>query len=225
MSRTLKRKREITKSLVLHAASKLFIEKGYANTRIKDIAEEANVSYNDVFRQFIDKDTIVSELIGLVLECQFETSEKLLKDKTDNKLYLYAFETVLQLYIAESMEHIREMYIVSYSMPHSLQQVHKTLTKKIEEVFKEMLPNLETKDFYELEIASAGIMRGYISVPCDMYFTIDRKIKRFIESNFKIYDVSNETIEKVLNFLKQFDFKEVANEVLKTLFIYLEDRT
>ena len=225
MSRTLKRKREITKSLVLPAASKLFIEKGYANTRIKDIAEEANVSYNDVFRQFIDKDTIVSELIGLVLECQFETSEKLLKDKTDNKLYLYAFETVLQLYIAESMEHIREMYIVSYSMPHSLQQVHKTLTKKIEEVFKEMLPNLETKDFYELEIASAGIMRGYISVPCDMYFTIDRKIKRFIESNFKIYDVSNETIEKVLNFLKQFDFKEVANEVLKTLFIYLEDRT
>ena len=225
MSRSLKRKREITKSLVLHAASKLFIEKGYANTRIKDIAEEANVSYNDVFRQFGDKDTIVSELIGLVLECQFETSEKLLKDKTDNKLYLYAFETVLQLCIAESMEHIREMYIVSYSMPHSLQQVHKTLTKKIEEVFKDMLPNLETKDFYELEIASAGIMRGYISVPCDMYFTMDRKLKRFIESNFKIYDVSNEVIKEVLDFLKQFDFKEIANEVLKTLFIYLEDRT
>ena len=96
---------------------------------------------------------------------------------------------------------------------------------KLEYIFKEHLPNLETKDFYELEIASAGIMRGYISVPCDMYFTIDRKIKRFIESNFKIYDVSNETIEEVLNFLKQFDFKEVANEVLKTLFIYLEDRT
>lgn len=67
MGRPLNRKKEITKSLVLHSASKLFIEKEYYNTRIRDIAEDANVSYNDVFRQFGDKDTILSELIGLVL--------------------------------------------------------------------------------------------------------------------------------------------------------------
>ena len=130
MGRSLNRKKEITKSVVLHSASKLFIERGYSNTRIRDIAEEANVSYNDVFRQFGDKDTILSELIGLVLECQFETSENILKDKTTNKLHLYAFETVLQLYIAESLEHKREMYVVSYSLPHSTQIVHKTLRKK-----------------------------------------------------------------------------------------------
>ena len=225
MGRSLNRKKEITKSLVLHSASKLFIERGYSNTRIRDIAEDANVSYNDVFRQFGDKDTILSELIGLVLECQFETSENILKDKTTNKLHLYAFETVLQLYIAETLEHIREMYVVSYSLPHSTQIVHKTLTKKLEEVFKEMLPNLETKDFYELEIASASIMRGYISVPCDMYFTMERKVRRFLEANLKIYDVKKELIDETLEFLKQFDFKETANQVLNTLFIYLEKRT
>lgn len=225
MGRSLNRKKEITKSLVLHSASKLFIERGYSNTRIRDIAEEANVSYNDVFRQFGDKDTILSELIGLVLECQFETSENILKDKTTNKLHLYAFETVLQLYIAETLEHIREMYVVSYSLPHSTQIVHKTLTKKLEEVFKEMLPHLETKDFYELEIASASIMRGYISVPCDMYFTMERKVRRFLEANLKIYDIKEELIAETLEFLKQFDFKETANQVLNTLFIYLEKRT
>lgn len=225
MGRSLNRKREITKSLVLHSASKLFIERGYANTRIKDIALEANVSYNDVFRQFGDKDSILSELIGLVLQCQFEKAESIIKGKTDNSLYLYAFETVLQLYIAESLEHIREMYIVSYSLPHSIHEVHKTITKKLEEVFKEHLPHLETKDFYELEIASAGIMRGYISVPCDMYFTMDRKVRRFLESNFKIYDIKKEVIEEIIEFLKQFDFKEIARDVLKSLFEYLENRT
>ena len=99
-------------------------ERGYSNTRIKDIAEDANVSYNDVFRQFGDKDTILSELTGLVLECQFETSERILKNLTTNKLHLYAFETVLQLHIAESLEHIREMHVVSYSLPNSTQKVH-----------------------------------------------------------------------------------------------------
>ena len=117
------------------------------------------------------------------------------------------------------------MYVVSYSLPHSTQIVHKTLTKKLEEVFKEMLPNLETKDFYELEIASASIMRGYISVPCDMYFTMERKVRRFLEANLKIYDVKKELIDETIEFLKQFDFKETANQVLNTLFIYLEKRT
>ena len=217
MARPLNRKKEVTKSLVLHSASKLFIERGYANTRIKDIAEDAGVSYNDVFRLFGDKDTILSALIGLVLECQFETSERVLLNKTNKKLFIYAFETVLQLYIAESLEHIREMYMVSYSLPHSLQIVHKTITSKLEEVFKELLPNFETKDFYELEIASAGIMRNFITVPCDVYFTI--------EANFRIYKVDENIINEVLEFLKQFDFKTIANEVLNNLFVYLEKRT
>ena len=107
MGRPLKREKKDTKSLVLHAASKLFIERGYHNTRIKDIANEAGVSYNEVFRILQDKETILCELVGLVLECQFETSKELLKDITEDKLLFYAFETVLQLHIAESKEHIR----------------------------------------------------------------------------------------------------------------------
>ena len=75
MARPLKRKKSDTKSMVLHAASKLFIERGYSETRIKDIASEANVSYNEVFRTLVDKETILCELVGLVLEFQFEVSK------------------------------------------------------------------------------------------------------------------------------------------------------
>lgn len=225
MPRPLNRKKEVTKSNILHSASKLFIDRGYQATRIKDIAIDAGVSYNDVFRMFGDKDTILSELVGLVLQFQFETSERVLKEKTENKLFIYAFETVLQLHIAELAEHIREMYIVSYSLPHSIKTIYNTVTYKLEEVFKKYLPHLETKDFYELEIASANIMRGYISEPCNLYFTMDRKVRRYIETNFKIYDVKQQEIEEVLEFLKQFDFNELAKEVLNNLFTYLEQRT
>ena len=224
MARPLKREKSITRKETLRAAAKLFHQKGYQNTRVRDIAEEAGVSYNEVFRLFEDKDTILSEIVGIVLECQFETAEEVLKDKNISKLYYYAFESVLQLYMAETYDHIREMYVVSYSLPHSLNTVHKTLTIKLEEFFKDLLPELETKDFYELEIASAGIMRGYLSVPCNMYFNIDRKVKRFIESNFKIYDVSKETISDVEEFLKQFDFKNIAINVLEKLKFYFEER-
>ncbi len=139
-------------------------------------------------------------------------------------MYIYAFETVLQLHVAESLEHIREMYLVSYSLPNASKVVYKTITNKLEDIFKDRLPNLETKDFYELEIAVAGIMRGYISVPCDMYFTMARKVKIFLETVFKIYDVSKDEIKEILKFIEQFDFKKYANEILSSLFNYLESK-
>ena len=150
MARPTKRKKGVTKSMILQAATKLFLERGYSNTRIADIAAEANVSYNEVFRICIDKDTILSELVGLVVECQFEQTKKILKDVTNDKIFIYAFETVLQLHMAESIEHIREMYSVSYSLPNSTQAIYDVITSKIEETFKDNLPDYKTKDFYNL---------------------------------------------------------------------------
>ena len=174
---------------------------------------------------FIDKDTLLSNLVELVIEHQFNTANEILKDKTTDKVLAYIFESVLQLYIAESKEHIREMYSVSYSLPHSSKIIYRTITSKLEEVFKSSLPHLETKDFYELEIASAGIMRGFITVPCDIYFTMSRKIKRFLETTFKIYNVSDEKILEVIEFVNQFDFTKIAKDVINSLFDYLQTNT
>ena len=51
---------------------------------------------------FIDKDTLLSNLVELVIEHQFNTANEILKDKTTDKVLAYIFESVLQLYIAES---------------------------------------------------------------------------------------------------------------------------
>ena len=224
MARTFKRGKSLTKSMVLHSASKLFIERGYDNTRIKDIASDSGVGHNEIFRMFLDKDNLLSQLIDLVIEHQFNYSQEFLKEKTDDKLLLYAFESVLQLYIAESSEHIREMYAVSYSLPHTSHKIYEVITQKLENVFKQYLPDYETKDFYELEIASAGIMRGFIINPCNMYFTMYRKVERFLQTSLRIYKVPEEKIEEVLKFINSFDMKKLANEVLDTLYEYIINR-
>ena len=35
-------------------------------------------------------------------------------------------------------------------------------------------------------------MRGFMSVPCDVYFTMDAKISRFLDCSLKLYDVPKE---------------------------------
>lgn len=225
MARPLNREKGKTRTLVLHSATKLFIENGYTNTRIKDIANDSGVGYNEIFRMFIDKDNLLSHLVDLVIEHQFEKSKKYLGNMQADELLLYIFECVLQLHICELNENIREMYVVSYSMPNTSHKIYDYITKKLEDIFQQYLPEYETKDFYELEIATAGIMRGFIINPCNMYFTIDRKIHRFIKTTLKIYEVPKNVIDEMINTIDTFNMKEYAIETINTLYEYISTRT
>ena len=193
--------------------------------RIKDIADDSGVGYNEIFRMFIDKDNLLSQLVNLVIEHQFEMSIKYLNDQASDELLLYIFECVLQLYICEINDNIREMYAVSYSMPNTSQKIYDYITKKLENVFHKYLPEYETKDFYELEIAAAGIMRGFIINPCNMYFTMDRKVNRFIKTLLKVFEVPKEEVEGIIKKIEKFKMKEYSIEVINTLYEYISNRT
>lgn len=213
------------RSKVLHASAQMFLERGYEQSTMREIAAKAQVKYGSLGFVFKNKEAILCELVGYVLDSQFEATEKMLAGKTDDKILFYAAETTLQLYLAESSEHIREMYAVSYSLPNTSKIIYEKITGKLEDIFREHLPELETKDFYEKEIASAGIMRSFITVPCNMYFTMDRKVKSFLESTFLIYRVPDEKIRESIDFVSQFDYKKISADVIDNMLEYLESRT
>ena len=218
------KKFEHAREKVLLVASRMFLEKGYSNTTIKAISAETKLAIGSIVNVFRCKEDLLSELFHNILESQFVASEKLLDGVTEDKVLFYAFETVLQLHIAESSEHMRELYSVAYSMPKTAEIIYRVLTNKLAEIFKEYLPDLEMKDFYEREIASGGIMRGFMTVPCGIYFTMDRKIKAFLETTFLVYEVPKEKIAEAIEFVSRFDFKKIAAEVIENMFAYLESK-
>ncbi len=202
---------------VLREASKLFLTIGYEKTSIRMLEKNTGVNYGSIMYAFDSKENLVSSLVEIVLEAQFEFAKKIVKNKADDKILIYVTETVLQLHLAETSEHMREMYNVSYSLPESTKKVHNTITSKLEDIFKEQLSNCTTKDFYFLELGASGIMRSYMNRSCDMFFTIDTKVEKFIEVLLSIYRVSNEKIEEAKKFVKQFDFKELVPKFVNEL--------
>ena len=86
------------------------------------------------------------------------------------------------------------------------------------------MPCLEEKDFYELEIAAAGIMRNFLTIKCDKYFTLNRKINRFLETTFLIYRVSDEKIKQVTNFINQLNLENLVKLTLDRILGYIESR-
>ena len=215
---------EKVKSKVLHAAAKLFLEKGFTESRMREISTLAGVSYGSMMFIFRSKEEILSELVGFVLDGQFEATKELLSNKTDDKILFYAAETTLQLYLAESSEHMRELYSLSYSQTASSNIIYEKITLKLAEIFKEQYPSYTQGEFYEKELASAGVMRNYMTRPCGIYFTMDRKVRAFLENTFLLYEIPRSKIEEATEFVEGFDWKTIADGVIKNMLAYLESK-
>ncbi len=214
--------KEALKAQVLHAAARLFLEQGYTATTVRSIADEAGVNVNAMIRALGSKEDILCHLVEFVLEGQFAATKQFLDGVTDDPVLLYAAETTLQLYMAESSEHIRDLYSAAYSMPESSALIMRSITGKLKQFFSAYQPDLQAKDFYEFEIATGGVMRGFMTVPCDLYFTMERKVRRFIECVFRIFQVPAEKIEEAIAFVSRFDYPTLAKNTIDWLLARLE---
>ena len=215
---------DLFKQRILFVAAQDFLKNGYTNTTMRDLAEQCGLSSGSITNIYGSKEDILCELVTFVIERQFDEAGQLLKEITYDKVLLYAAETVMQLYITEIDENLRELYKFAYSFDKPSEILKKSIAEKVEYVFSEHLPQLETKDFYLLEIASSGVMRGFMIEPCSMWFTMEQKVDVFLECSLRIYCMPEEKIAQAKEFVKQFDFESIAKQTLDGIFKYLEEK-
>lgn len=60
-------KSALTKARILDSAARVFSEKGYAGTRLTDIAEAADIQQGSLYYYFASKDTLVAEMLKVGL--------------------------------------------------------------------------------------------------------------------------------------------------------------
>lgn len=214
---------EVHRRQILLTAANLFLSQGYTATTLRELARESDVNIGSLMHLFENKENILCALVSVVLDGQFNATQNLLKDTTDDKILFWATETTLQLYIAESGEQLRDLYLTAYSLPKSSDIIRHSIAERMSEFFLPYNPGYQEKDFYEMEIASGGIIRGFMSVPCDMYFTMDAKVTRYLETTFRVYRVPQEKAQEAIRFVSQFDFAQIAQNVVNSLLATLAE--
>lgn len=50
-----------------------------------------------------------------------------------------------------------------------------------------------------------------MSVPCDMYFTMKRKVKRYLEITFLVYKVPDEKVQEAIQFVSTIDLPSLRS--------------
>ena len=201
----------------ISAGIKLFIEKGYHKTTVSDICRLADVSNGSFFNVFRTKNGLLMELVVNMFNGQFDAADSLLPADSEPHM-LYVFETAIQLAIAETSENLRDIYLEAYSHTEASEYIYQHTSSELYRIFGPYLPSYTESDFYELEIGSAGMMRGYMSRPCDKYFTLEKKMARFLSMSLNAYAVPAAEQKQVLDFIAKLDIRAIAVQVMQELF-------
>lgn len=73
------------KDAIIHAALKLFKEKGFVHVSIKDIAEESGVSSVSLYNYFGSKEGVVKECANVLMQNTIHMAKELLKQNIEFK--------------------------------------------------------------------------------------------------------------------------------------------
>ena len=210
-----------TKRKILTVCVRLFLEQGYKETSITQITENAGVTRGSFQNLFRTKDAVLLELVETMFSGQFSAAKSITGQQLP-PVYAYAVETAIQLTLTELNERLREIYLEAYSLPDTAEYIHLHTTAELKQIFGGSFPGYSDSDFYEMEIGTAGLMRGYMARKCDIHFPLDRKLSRFLTAAMRVYRVPEEEQRQVLAFIRPLDIRAIAAEVMEKLFTMLE---
>ena len=205
------------KKRILTVCVKLFLEKGYKRTTLAEIVEKANVSYSSFQNIFRAKDGVLTELAESMFSNQFAMA----RDAAGAALppvCVYAVETAIQLMLTELNENLREIYIEAYTQKEASEYIRRETAKELHQIFGPYQPELTARDFYDMEIGSASIMRGYMAHPCDEELTLEKKLRMFLTMSLRAYDVPKAEIEQAIRLVEGMDIRTIAEQAMQELF-------
>ena len=212
-----------TEKRILQACVRLFLENGYHQTTMTHILKEAQVSSSSFQNLFHSKDGVLLELVDFMFENQFGTARKVAGAELP-PVYVYAAETALQITLTELNENLRQIYLEAYTQQRLLDYIQRATAKELHRIFGPYQPGLTEQDYYELELGTAGLMRGYMANPCTADFPLERKLEKFLTLSLRGYKVPEEEVQQVLAFLGRLDIRGIAQKVMEDLFRQLAMR-
>ena len=201
------------KKRILTACVRLFLEKGYKGTTVAEIIREADVSASTFQNIFRAKDGVLVELVEFMFGNQFGVARK-----NASPVFVYAVETSIQMTLTELNENLREIYLEAYTHQEAMDYIHEHTSEELYHIFSPYLPGYTESDFYELEIGTAGIMRGYMARKCDKYFTLEKKLSRFLAMTMSAFKVPEEEQEKIIGSISGLDIRGISEQVMRELF-------
>lgn len=190
--------KEIKKQKILEAAYKLFVQNGYHNTKIIDIAVEAGIGKGTVYEYFDSKENLLLDIVSSGIEEHFVDCERVLEiegTQTEKLLELVMVGTRYSKKNAERMITIMMMvFDTNDGMPKAFISKAHDIWKQEYTIMNQIIAKgIETGEFRKLNIdmvtvAIMGTIEGYLKTKYGVGQVCGKKLPFNVDS-FEIQDL------------------------------------
>lgn len=164
------------REMILEAAFNLFINKGYWDTKIIDIADAAGIGKGTVYEYFESKDAIFFELFQTKVAAGYDnlsellnkdiSCEKKIKEYLDIELMNTSKYTFNKNFLVDLM-----MKSDAFRNPELIESIHKLVSKKFTILFGIIEEGIKKGEFRNVDpmlaaISVMGSINFYISIDC-----------------------------------------------------------
>ena len=103
-----------TKLDIIRVASRMFLEEGYSNTSIREIAGKLNISPGHLMFYFPTKEHLLAVVVDILCEFQWQLIKRI-TDDGQSQLMAICFELTTMAAACEESEIARDFYISAYT--------------------------------------------------------------------------------------------------------------
>lgn len=216
-----RRKANITKLEILQVATRMFLEKGFTNTSVKAISNELDISTGNLTFHYPTKEHILLELTKEITNFHKQAIDAVQNNGHDD-LFAYCWEITSQITLCEENPQMNDLYLAIYSHPMTLLFVKDWTAEKNYRILGERLSDWTLERFRITENATCCIERSALTEPCTESYTLEDKIRLTLTCLLKIYDISKEEREKVIDEILKTDYRKTGNDLFKQFTKYIE---
>ncbi len=206
--------------MIVQIASKLYLEKGFAETSNKEICEILRISPGNLTFHYPQREHVLTEFVKELCDFQWRLIY-MLEHEDKSPLLALCIEFATMAAAAEENEAICDIYIAAYTHPLPLAVIRENDTRKTRQIFSEFNPNWTDEQFAVMENLYSGIEYGMFSSAGQGDASLDLRVACGLDAALKLYNVPealrNQKIEKII----AMDYRSLGRKILSDFKDYI----
>lgn len=201
---------------VIDVSQKLFLEKGYDKTTIKEITEQAGITTGSLYHFFRDKEDILSYITKDMFDAAVAISDEIL-EKESNPWLRFSIEIGIQFYFVLTHRPIAELYLAAHQSGNIARLITQSAQVRNQDIFKISHPHLSKEDYYVKSLAVKGIIHSFVQEVVHGKEDIDPSlILRAVEMTLLIFQIPTTEMDKTIQATHDIinkKFKDLHNAI------------
>jgi AcrR family transcriptional regulator len=183
---------------IIETTRKLFLERGYEKTTVREISKRSGVSLGSMYHFFETKDDIFLNLAGEVLMMSAQLGDRAAGSTGDAYLRL-AIELAVVVHLFSSDTHTAALFATAYRSAMMQTLIIKQASQRNRALFQTLLPAWDEKRYFTTTLTILGVLSAQVNerlhTDC---LTQEERVQALLRAVLPVFGADPEKVEATI---------------------------